>query len=449
MKISVFGLGYVGCVTASCLADAGHQVIGVDIKPEKVSALNQGESLFFEPGLSEIISRCIDNGTFRATVKAEEGVQLSDIALVCVGTPSDLNGSINLNSVIKVCEEIGAALNKKSNYFTVAIRSTMLPGTSLKHCIPALERYSRKRVGIDFGYCVNPEFLREGNAISDFHSPPHTIIGELNEQSGEMMADLWSFVPATLYRVPLGVGEMVKYASNEFHALKIVFANEIGCLCSNYGIDSQEVMRIFVSDTKLNISARYLRPGNAFGGSCLGKDLRGLQFAAEEASLNLPLLNAVIPSNEAHIERIVDLVLKSNPQKVCFVGLSFKSGTDDMRESTSIRMIERCFDQGIDVKVFDPDLQEPLSDTLDLSGEAQWLSKKIRFCLQLNFTDALDETEVVLILKAIDRKNYSFLREWSQPGRVIIDVEQLLENAAEELACDVIGLSGEQPDNES
>ncbi|MCJ7792318.1 MAG: nucleotide sugar dehydrogenase, partial [Dehalococcoidia bacterium] len=264
MNISVFGLGYVGCVTAACLADVGHQVVGVEIKPEKVAALNRGESPFFETGLSDVIDRCVRRGTLRATIDAEDAVRSSDIALVCVGTPSSPESGLQLDVVIQVCEDIGHVLVEKKGYFTVAIRSTVLPGTSLEHCIPALERSSGKCVGRDIGYCVNPEFLREGSAIADFLSPPFTIIGELDVRSGDMLVDLWSFVPAPLHRVPLGVAEMVKYASNAFHALKIVFANEIGSLCQAYGIDSYEVMRLFVSDTKSNISSRYLRPGNAF-----------------------------------------------------------------------------------------------------------------------------------------------------------------------------------------
>lgn len=438
MKISVFGLGYVGCVTAACLADAGHQVVGVEIKPEKVAALNEGKSPFFEPGLSDVISRCVYQGTLRATIYAEDAVRSSDIALVCVGTPSSPDGGLQMDAVIQVCEDIGHALVEKRQYFTVAIRSTVLPGTSLETCIPALERSSGKRVGEDIGYCVNPEFLREGSAIADFLSPPFTIIGELDVRSGEMLADLWSFVPAPLHRVPLGVAEMVKYASNAFHALKIVFANEIGSLCQAYGIDSYEVMRIFVSDTKSNISSRYLRPGNAFGGSCLGKDLRALEFAAKKAGIDMRLLNAVIPSNQIHIERIANSILRSNPARVCFVGLSFKAGTDDLRESSAVHLVQRCLDRGVDVQIFDPDVLRSLRGDPRLLGVAQSMPETIRSCIRSSFEGALDGADLVVILKGMSDKDYLKLQKWIRPGRRIVDVEPILGQYADELPCETV-----------
>ncbi|KKR33232.1 MAG: Nucleotide sugar dehydrogenase [Candidatus Gottesmanbacteria bacterium GW2011_GWC2_39_8] len=437
MNISVFGLGYVGCVTAACLADAGHKVIGVEIKRKKVDALNEGRSPFFEPGLSEVINRCAKQGTLRATTDVEEAVRLSDIALVCVGTPSSKEKGLQLDAVIQVCEGIGRALSKKEEYFVVAMRSTVLPGTSLEYCIPILEQFSGKRVGEDIGYCVNPEFLREGSAISDFHAPPFTIIGERDARSGDLLARLWSFVQAPLYRVPLGVSELVKYASNAFHALKIVFANEIGSLCRAYGIDSNEVMRIFVSDTKSNISSRYLRPGNAFGGSCLGKDLRALQFVAKKTDIDLHLLNAIIPSNNAHRERIANLVLGSNPKRVCFVGLSFKEGTDDLRESPAVQLVQRCLDEEVDVQIFDSDVLSSLYDDPHLKGTAQYMPDNVRSCIKSSMEEALDGVDLVVILKSISEKDYLQLKKWAQSGRRIIDLYGTLGRNAEELPCEI------------
>ena len=426
INISVFGLGYVGCITAACLADAGYQVVGVDIDSEKVAALNQGKSPFFEADLSDIISRCVRRGTLYATSDAKKAVQSSDIAFICVGTPSTPDGGVNMDAVIQVCEVIGRALVEKTGYYTVAIRSTMLPGTSLEHCIPALERFSGKHVGEDIGYCVNPEFLREGNAIADFLSPPYTIIGELDIRSGSVLGDLWSFMPTPLYRVPLGVGEVVKYASNAFHALKIAFANEIGSLCRNYGIDSHEVMRIFVSDTKLNISSRYLQPGNAFGGSCLGKDLRALQHVAKKTNLDLCLLNSVNESNNAHIERIVNSILNLKPKKTCFIGLSFKVNTDDLRESPSLRIIQKCISNEMDVNIFDEDISISLQAASANIGAAQSIPDFLRSRVKLNLGDALKNADLIILLKQLNDDNLLKINKMLGSEKRVYSVDQLI-----------------------
>lgn len=353
LKISIFGLGYVGAVSAGCLAAEGHQVIGVDTVADKVELINSGHSPIVEASIDEIIEDAVRTGNLRATQDPNSAIQETEISFVCVGTPSQSNGSLDLRYIRRICEQIGITLREKQNWHVVVIRSTILPGTMKTVVIPTLEQFSGKTAGADFGVCSNPEFLREGSAVKDFRCPPKTVIGELDELSGDLLASLYEQVPAPLIRTDLRTAEMIKYVDNCWHALKIGFANEIGNLCDAFEVDAEAVMNIFCQDKKLNISEAYLRPGFAFGGSCLPKDLRALSYQAKVNDLQLPILTSVLPSNEVQITRGVRLVRECGNQRVGILGFSFKPGTDDLRESPMIEVIERLIGKGYDLRIYD------------------------------------------------------------------------------------------------
>lgn len=353
MKISIFGLGYVGAVSAGCFAQDGHEVIGVDPYQPKVDLINHGQSPVIEKDIGEIIAYAVKNKRLRATVDVSEAIDKSDISLICVGTPSQLNGSLDLKYVRNVCEQIGASLKRKNRFHVVVARSTMLPGSMANVVIPTLEAASGKKAGKDFGVCNNPEFLRESTAVYDFYHPPKTLIGEIDRNSGDLLARLYENLDAPLIRTDVETAEMVKYSDNVWHALKVGFANEIGNICKAIGIDGHKVMEIFCQDNKLNLSSYYLKPGFAFGGSCLPKDVRALVYKARSLDLEAPILNAIIPSNQCQIEKGLKMILEKGNKKVGFLGFSFKAGTDDLRESPLVELIERLIGKGYDVKIFD------------------------------------------------------------------------------------------------
>jgi GDP-mannose 6-dehydrogenase len=353
VKISVFGMGYVGTVSAGCLAMEGHEVIGVDPVRTKVDLINAGQCPIIEEDIGEIIAAMVKSGRLRATQDQDEAIRQTELSFVCVGTPSQSNGNLDLTYIRRVCELIGRALKNKSTRHTVVIRSTILPGTMLGIVIPTLEECSGKKAGADFGVCNNPEFLREGSAVKDFNAPPKTVIGQVDRESGDMLASLYSKLDAPFIRTDLETAEMVKYVDNSWHALKIGFANEIGNLCKAFSIDSHEVMKIFCQDKKLNISPAYLTPGFAFGGSCLPKDLRALGYKAKTHDLNLPIMNAILPSNELQVAKGLNLITEKGARKVGILGFSFKAGTDDLRESPMIEVIEHLIGKGYDLRIFD------------------------------------------------------------------------------------------------
>jgi len=353
LKISVFGLGYVGTVSAGCLANGGHEVIGVDPVQAKVDMINQGRSPIVEAEIGEIIGDAVKAGRLCATNDPARAIRETDLSLVCVGTPSQTNGNLDLHYIRRICEQIGTALKDKSTHHAVVIRSTILPGTMHGIVIPVLEEFSGRRAGIDFGVCHNPEFLREGSAVRDFNAPPKTVIGELDEASGTLLAQLYEKLDAPMIRTSLETAEMVKYVDNSWHALKIGFANEIGNLCKALGVDAHDVMGIFCQDKKLNISPAYLLPGFAFGGSCLPKDLRALAYTAKTHDLNLPILTSILPSNEIQVSRGMQLIMNKGHRQVGVLGFSFKAGTDDLRESPVIEVIERLLGKGYDLRIYD------------------------------------------------------------------------------------------------
>ena len=353
MKISIFGLGYVGAVSAGCLAHEGHEVIGVDPYQPKVDLINAGNTPVIEKDIGEIIEGAVKNGLLRATTDTKEAIDNSEISLICVGTPSQLNGSLDLKYVRNVCEQIGNALRDKSAFHVVVARSTMLPGSMMDVVLPTLENASGKRAGVDFGLCNNPEFLREGTAVYDFYNPPKTVIGETEERGGEMLASLYKKMDAPVIRTDVETAEMVKYTDNVWHALKVGFANEIGNICKAVGIDGHKVMEIFCQDTKLNLSSYYMKPGFAFGGSCLPKDVRALTYKAGSVDVDVPILESIMTSNHHQVEKGLAMIMSKGNRKVGILGFSFKAGTDDLRESPLVEVIERLLGKGYDVKLYD------------------------------------------------------------------------------------------------
>ena len=353
MKISIFGLGYVGAVSAGCLAKEGHTVVGVDPNQTKVDLINAGKTPIIEKDIGEIIATAVDQGTLRATTDVAEAIRATELSLICVGTPSQLNGSLDLKYVRKVCEEIGAVLKDTDHYHVVVARSTMLPGTMHGIVIPTLEEYSGKRAGEDFGVCNNPEFLREGTAVYDFYHPPKTVVGATDDRSAELLLSIYEKLPGPMIRTEVETAEMVKYTDNVWHALKVSFANEIGNICKAVGIDSHRVMEIFCQDTKLNLSPYYMKPGFAFGGSCLPKDVRALTYKARTMDVDVPVLNSIMASNQRQIQKGFSMIAEKGKKKVGILGFSFKAGTDDLRESPMVELIERLIGKGYDVRLYD------------------------------------------------------------------------------------------------
>jgi GDP-mannose 6-dehydrogenase len=353
MKICVLGLGYVGAVSAGCLAKDGHEVIGVDPERTKVDLINAGRSPIIEKDIGAIIHEQVAAGRLSATTEVSHAVRHTDLALVCVGTPSLANGGIDLKYVKRVCEQIGTAIQTHAGAPVVVMRSTMLPGTMREVVIPLLEKSSGKKAGEEFGLCINPEFLREGTAVHDYYHPPKTVIGELNRASGDLLASVYAKTPAPMIRTDVETAEMVKYADNAWHALKVGFANEVGSLCKALQVDAHRVMEIFCQDHKLNLSPYYLKPGFAFGGSCLPKDLRALLYKAKTLDVTLPILASVLPSNQLQIERGVQAVVEKGASRIGILGISFKAGTDDLRESPMVELTERLIGKGFEVRVYD------------------------------------------------------------------------------------------------
>ncbi|HEV3304908.1 MAG TPA: nucleotide sugar dehydrogenase [Candidatus Sulfotelmatobacter sp.] len=352
-QVSVFGLGYVGSVTAACLASKGHSIIGVDMSRSKVEQLDAGRSPIVEPGMKELVEKAHQSALLRATTDSAAAVMQTDISFLCVGTPSLRSGKLDLGHVEPVCREIGAVLKKKDAFHLVALRSTVLPGTAETIVIPALEQTSGKRLGKDFGVCVNPEFMREGTAVADFLEPAMTIIGASDVQHSAVLRELYAWAPGKIFETSFRSAEMVKYVCNTWHALKVAFANEVGTLAKGLGVDAESVTEIFTADDKLNISATYLKPGFAFGGSCLPKDVRALSYRARELDLKLPLFESIMPSNDEHLKRAIEMVLDTGKRNVAILGLSFKAATDDLRESPQVQLVKHLLGEGCSIKIWD------------------------------------------------------------------------------------------------
>jgi GDP-mannose 6-dehydrogenase len=422
MKLSVLGLGYVGCVSAACFAKRGHEVLGADVSPVKVDIINGGKSPIVEPGIDELIRDAVAGGRLRATTDAGEAVLQTDVSLVCVGTPGQHNGSLDLTYIKRVCQQIGAAIEKKTTRHVVAMRSTMLPGTIHDVVIPTLQVYSGKQAGKDFGVVINPEFLREGSSIYDFDHPPFTLIGADDEEAADMVKRLYSHLDAPLYVVRVKEAEMVKYACNAFHAAKVVFANEIGNLCKRLGVDSHPVMEVFCKDTKLNLSPYYLKPGFAYGGSCLPKDLRAINYKAKTTDVDVPLLNALNTSNRLQIEHAAQMVLRTGKKNVGILGMSFKSGTDDLRESPIVTLIETLLGKGIRLSIYDRDVELARL----FGANKDYIEREIPHISSLmrgSLADVIAASEVVVVGKKEDE--YRAALKAASPDLRIIDLVRL------------------------
>jgi GDP-mannose 6-dehydrogenase len=421
-SVSIFGLGYVGTVTAACLAHHGNQATGVDLNAAKVRAIESGQSPIVEPGIAELIAEGNQTGLLRATSNAGDAVLSTEVSFLCVGTPSLRNGKLDLGHIESVCREIGNALRKKNSFHLVVLRSTVLPGTTESAVIPALERASGKKMGQDFGVCVNPEFMREGTAVADFLEPVMTIIGSGDQAHGAQLRELYAWAPGRIFETSFRAAEMVKYMCNMWHATKVTFSNEAGILAKTMGVDAEAVTQMFLDDTKLNLSASYLKPGFAFGGSCLPKDIRALSYRAKEADLTLPLLDALLASNQAHLERAVEMILRTGKRNVGILGLSFKAGTDDLRESPQVQLIKHLLGEGRQIQIWD----ENVSLGRLIGSNRQYIREVIPHIgslLNPSMEQVIQRSEVVVIAApGLDRET---LRRSLRPDQVVIDLVNL------------------------
>jgi len=427
MNISVFGMGYVGSVSAATFAEDGHTVVGVDVNPTKVDLLNAGESPIVEPGLPELVASNVAAGRLRATTSAAEAIEGTDLSLVSVSTPSRRNGSLDLTHLTRVCEQIGAALQHREAYHVVVIRSTVLPGTTHETVIPTLERTSGKRYGVDFGVSVNPEFLREGSAVKDIRHPPLTLVGHNHAADAAGTVALYDGIDAPIVTTSIRVAEMIKYAGNAWHALKVCFGNEIGNVCKKLGVDSHEVMDIFCQDDKLNLSPYYLKPGFAFGGSCLPKDVRALEYRAKELDLDLPVLGSVLRSNRLQIQHAFDQIVETGRKRVGLLGFSFKAGTDDLRESPMVILAETLLGKGYALRIYD---QNVLLARLT-GANREYIEQQIPHLSKLlcsSIDEVLDESDVVVIGNTAPEFGEAIAR--CRADQVVIDLVRVPFDAA-------------------
>ena len=421
-SISVFGLGYVGTVTAACLASKGHNVIGVDLSPAKVEAMESGRSPVVEPRVTELVAESHAAGRLHANSDSEYAVLNSDISFLCVGTPSLRSGKLDLGHIEPVCRKIGEVLKKKNGFHLVVLRSTVLPGTAETIVVPTLEKASGKKLGQGFGVCVNPEFMREGTAVADFLQPALTVIGAGDLTQSGVLRSIYQWAPGRIFETSFRSAEMVKYVCNAWHAVKVSFANEVGTLAKELGVDAESVVEIFTADTKLNISPTYLKPGFAFGGSCLPKDVRALNYRAKELDLDLPLFQSILPSNEEHLDRAVEMVLNTGKKKIAMLGLSFKAATDDLRESPQVQLVKRLLGEGRQVRIWD----DNVSMGRLIGSNRQYIEEVIPHIgslLAASVAEVLKDAEVVVIAtRGLDANE---LRKGLRTDHIVIDLVNL------------------------
>ncbi|RWU22175.1 GDP-mannose dehydrogenase [Pseudomonas alkylphenolica] len=419
MRISIFGLGYVGAVCAGCLSARGHEVIGVDVSKTKIDLINQGKSPIVEPGLEALLQQGIDNGRLRGTTDFAAAIRDSDLSMICVGTPSKKNGDLGLEYIESVCREIGFVLREKASRHTIVVRSTVLPGTVKNVVIPILEDCSGKKAGVDFGVAVNPEFLRESTAIKDYDQPPMTVIGELDSASGDVLQSLYEELDAPIIRKDIEVAEMIKYTCNVWHAAKVTFANEIGNIAKAVGVDGREVMDVVCQDKTLNLSQYYMRPGFAFGGSCLPKDVRALTYRASSLDVKAPLLNSLMTSNESQVQNAFDIIESHDKRKVALLGLSFKAGTDDLRESPLVELAERLIGKGYDLNIYDSNVEYARVH----GANKDYIESKIPHVsslLNADFEQVINQADVI-VLGNRDEK-FRALAQQAPEGKQVIDL---------------------------
>lgn len=428
MNVSIFGLGYVGAVSAACLADAGHLVVGVDVNPLKIDAINAGTTPVLEKHVPEMIEAAVADGRLRATLDVEDAVLTTDLSLICVGTPSRTNGDIDISHILRVATDIGRVLADKPTFHTITVRSTVFPGTS-ELVAEAVAEASGKEIDVDFAITVNPEFLREGQGVEDFRNPPLVLIGGSSERALDALASLYDGIDAPMHREEARLAEMVKYANNSFHATKITFANEIGNIAKAMNIDSHRVMALLCADTKLNISPAYLKPGFAFGGSCLPKDVRALQFRSRSLDITSPLLDSLLESNAAQIRRVIDQIIELGQRNIGFVGLAFKSGTDDLRESPIVEVIERMIGKGYSCHIYDPQV----STGKLIGANREYIEREIPHLDDLLVTslEAVIENSDVIVVASSSPDNVQLL-EHRRPEQHIIDLARIVEDPIDE-----------------
>lgn len=420
MRISIFGLGYVGCVSLGCLAKNGHTVIGVDVNIDKINQINQGKATIIEAEIEAIIYEGFKAGTLSATADIDYAIDNSEISIVAVGTPSTEKGHLNLDYIFKVAENIGNALKSKDTYHVIAIRSTVLPGTCEKFA-RIVEEKSGKKSDVDFALVDNPEFLREGTAVRDYFNPPLTLIGGTSEKATAIMAKLYENLPGEIIIADTKVAEIMKYVNNTYHALKISFANEIGNICQSLGIDSLKVMDIFSRDKELNISPYYFKPGFAYGGSCLPKDLKGLQTLAHDLYVDVPVINNIDRTNEIQLSRAISLLSKYFGKKIAVLGLSFKAGTDDLRNSPSVDIVETLIGKGFDVSIYDANIQ-----MAKLTGKNKdYIEKRIPHLSTYmvdRLSDLIDDADVIVV--ANNEKEFKDILIQTK-NKIVIDMVRL------------------------
>ncbi|MDF2489225.1 MAG: GDP-mannose dehydrogenase [Pseudomonas sp.] len=419
MRISIFGLGYVGAVCAGCLSARGHEVIGVDVSQTKIDLINQGKSPIVEPGLEALLQQGIANGRLRGTTDFAEAIRASDVSMICVGTPSKKNGDLGLEYIEAVCREIGNVLRDTTRRHTIVVRSTVLPGTVKNVVIPMLEQCSGKKAGVDFGVAVNPEFLRESTAIKDYDQPPMTVIGEFDSASGDVLQALYEELDAPVIRKPIEVAEMIKYTCNVWHATKVTFANEIGNIAKAVGVDGREVMDVVCQDKTLNLSQYYMRPGFAFGGSCLPKDVRALTYRASSLDVKAPLLDSLMRSNESQVQNAFDIIESHDKRKVALLGLSFKAGTDDLRESPLVELAERLIGKGYELNIYDSNVEYARVH----GANKEYIESKIPHVsslLNADFEQVIDNADII-VLGNRDEK-FRALAQQAPAGKQVIDL---------------------------
>ncbi|MGH8353600.1 MAG: GDP-mannose 6-dehydrogenase [Pseudomonas sp.] len=419
MRISIFGLGYVGAVCAGCLSARGHEVVGVDVSTAKIDLINRGKSPIVEPGLEQLLEQGIQSGRLRGTTDVAGAVRDTELSMLCVGTPSKKNGDLELHFIESVCREIGFSLRDKDQWHTVVVRSTVLPGTVKNVVIPLLEDCSGKKAGVDFGVAVNPEFLRESTAIKDYDFPPMTVIGELDSRSGDALEALYRELDAPIIRKDIEVAEMIKYTCNVWHAAKVTFANEIGNIAKAVGVDGREVMDVVCQDRKLNLSQYYLRPGFAFGGSCLPKDVRALTYRAGQLDVESPLLGSLMRSNAAQVQKAFDLIAGHDKRKIALLGLSFKAGTDDLRESPLVELAEMLIGKGFDLRIYDRNVEYARV----YGANKDYIESKIPHVSSLlhsDFDEVIENADVIVLGNRDAR--FEALAQHAPDGKKVIDL---------------------------
>ncbi len=430
MNISIFGLGYVGAVCAGCLSHRGHTVIGVDPSEVKIDLINSGKSPIVEPGLEELLAAGVSSGRLIGSADVAEAVRNTEVSFVCVGTPSKSNGGLDLSYVELVCKQIGEVIREKAERHTVVIRSTVLPGTVKELVVPTLEAASGKRAGEDFGVAVNPEFLRESTAIKDYDFPAMTVIGEYDKASGDLLESLYKDLDAPVFRKSVEVAEMIKYTCNVWHAAKITFANEIGNIAKGCNVDGREVMDIVCQDHKLNISSYYMRPGFAFGGSCLPKDVRALTYKANQLDVQHPMLSAIMNSNRLQVKRAFDMIARHNTRNIGLLGLSFKAGTDDLRESPQVELAETLIGKGYNLRIYD----ENVEYARVFGSNKEYIESKIPHVSSLlhsNLDEVLESSDVLVIGNSEPR--FGELLTQPPEGKQIIDLAGFMKEKTQGL----------------